>query len=58
MARIEVSKISERGQKCQWCGEVIEMNFPSYVVYDTEKKCYWHDTCHPTNFEKAKNGWC
>ena len=58
MARIEVSKISEEGKKCQWCGRIISMDFPSYVVYDTEKKHYWHDKCHPLNFKKSNDGWC
>ncbi len=59
MSRIEVAKISEKGQKCQWCGEIIDLDFESYVVYDTKKKVYWHDICHPLNLEeKSKNGWC
>ena len=58
MARIEVNGITEKGKKCQWCSKIINMNFTSYVVYDTEKKVYWHDMCHPVDFKKNKSGWC
>ena len=58
MTRIQIDNINEKNKKCQWCGKIIDINFESYVVYDTEKKCYWHDICHPLNFKKSGNGWC